>query len=126
MAIIDAIVGGQRKAAELAKLRDPRIKAKPEVVEGSLVGNWRAEHLFTLKQSRQLYAEYQQQLTDCDAEIERLVRAFEPRVDPQVKPLPPDGKKGRAWQKKRAKRARRNDKNAETKQPETEVFDLRS
>ena len=126
LAIIDAIVGGQRDAAGLAKLRDPRIKAAPEVVEASLVGNWRPEHLFTLKQSRRLYAEYQQQLTDCDVEIERLVQAFEPRVDPEVKPLPPDRKKGRSWQKKRATRARRNLKEPETKEPETEVFDLRT
>ena len=72
LAIIDAILEGQRDPVELAKLRDPRIKARPEVIEKSLVGNWQPEHLFTLKQSRRLYAEYQQQLAECDAEIERL------------------------------------------------------
>jgi transposase len=44
-----AIVAGQRDAAELAKLRDPHIKAHAETIRKSLVGNWRSEHLFTLK-----------------------------------------------------------------------------
>jgi hypothetical protein len=59
LASIDAILEGQRDPAELAKLRDPRVKAPPEVIEKSLVGHWRSEHLFTLKQSRRLYASYQ-------------------------------------------------------------------
>ncbi|MGH9628367.1 MAG: hypothetical protein ACRD7E_08525 [Bryobacteraceae bacterium] len=99
LAIIDAVVQGERNPAELAKLRDPRIKAEPEVIEKSLVGEWQTEHLFTLRQSRRLYEEHQQQIAECDAEIERLVATFEPRVDPEVKPLPPDGKKNRNYAK---------------------------
>ena len=52
LAIVDAILAGQRDAAVLAKLRDPHIKAHAETIRKSLVGNWRSEHLFTLKQSR--------------------------------------------------------------------------
>jgi hypothetical protein len=55
LAIVDAILAGQRDPAELAKLRDIRIKADPETIRKSLVGNWRPEHLFTLRQSRELY-----------------------------------------------------------------------
>src|SRR5450631_4594770 len=54
-AIVDAILAGQRDGAELAKLRDPRIKADTETIRKSLEGNWRPEHLFTLGQSRDLY-----------------------------------------------------------------------
>ena len=43
LAIVDAILAGQRDAAELAKLRDPHIKAHEETIRKSLVGNWRAE-----------------------------------------------------------------------------------
>jgi transposase len=60
LAIVDAILPGQRDAAELAKLRDPHIKVQAETICKSLVGNWRPEHLFTLKQSRELYRTYQQ------------------------------------------------------------------
>jgi transposase len=38
MAIVDAIVAGQRDASELAKLRDSRIKADVETIRKSLVG----------------------------------------------------------------------------------------
>ena len=107
LAIIDAILEGQRDPAELAKLRDPRVKAPPEVIEKSLVGHWRPEHLFTLKQSRRLYASYQQQIAECDTEIERRVGTFPARVDPEVKPLPPDGKKKRNYNKNRKRRAPR-------------------
>jgi len=117
LAIIDAILMGERDPVELAKLRDPRIKARPEIIEKSLVGNWQPEHWFTLKQSRRLYAEYQQQLAECDAEIERLVAEFQPRVDPEVKPLAPDSKKSRNHAKKRKKRAQK---------PGTREFDLRT
>jgi transposase len=55
MSIVDAIVAGERDAVVLAKLRDPRVKASEEILRKALVGNWRAEHLFTLKQSRDLY-----------------------------------------------------------------------
>ena len=50
-------------------MRDSRIKASPETIEKSLVGTWRAEHLFTLKQSRDLYRMYQQQILECDREL---------------------------------------------------------
>ena len=91
MAILDAILAGQRDPVELAKLRDPRIKASEEVIRKSLVGNCRAEYLFTLRQSRDLYQTYQHQILDCDREVEKLVSSFEPRVDPTEKPLSPTG-----------------------------------
>jgi len=52
VAIVDAILDGQRDPAELAKLRDRRVKADEETIRKSLVGNWKAEHLFTLKRKR--------------------------------------------------------------------------
>ena len=66
-------------------------------------------------QSRLLYKAYQQEIAACDQEIEKLVSAFEPRVDPVQKPLPPDRKRNRNEQKKRKKRGL----------PKTE-FDLRT
>jgi transposase len=81
LAIVDAILAGQRDAAELAKLRDPRIKAADEIIRKSLVGTWRSEHLFTLRQSREFYRFYQQQIVSCDLEIEKMLLEFEPRTD---------------------------------------------
>jgi transposase len=104
LAIVDAILNGERDPAALAQLRDPRIKATAETIQKSLVGHWQAEHLFVLRQSRLLYQTYQQQIAECDQEIERLVGTFEPRVDPAQKPLPPDRKRNRNAPKKRKKR----------------------
>ena len=92
MAIIDAILTGQRQATELAKLRDPHIKADAETIRKSLVGHWRKEHLFTLKQSREMYRFCQKQIEDCDREIEALAGSTPPRVDPDERPLPPNQK----------------------------------
>jgi transposase len=104
LAIVDAISEGERDPAVLAKLRDARIKASAETIHKSLVGNWQPEHLFVLRQSRLLYKTYQQEIAGCDQEIEKLVSAFEPRIDPAQKPLPPDRKRNRNAQKKRKKR----------------------
>jgi len=102
LAILDAIVAGQRDPAVLAQLRDPRIQASEETIRKSLEGNWRAEHILALKQRLALYRSYRDQIQDCDREIEKLVAAFEPKVDPEQKPLPVDRKQKQRRRKKRS------------------------
>ena len=53
LAIIDAILGGERDPAILAQHRNKNIKASVEAVERSPIGNYREEHIFTLRKSRQ-------------------------------------------------------------------------
>jgi transposase len=106
LAIIDAILDGERSPTVLARLRDPRIQASAETIQKSLVGTWQPEHLFVLRQSRLLFRTYQQEIVKCDQEIERRIGTFPPRVDPQQKPLPPDHKRHRNAQKKRKKQGR--------------------
>lgn len=77
LAIVDAIVGGNADPQELAKLRNHRIKASVETVTKSLVGDYRAEHIFTLKQSLISYRHYQQLIADCDQEVQRRIHAFD-------------------------------------------------
>jgi len=103
LAILDAILAGERDPATLAKLRDQRIKATSETVIKSLHGNWREEHLFTLRQSLELYRFYVGQIATSDLKIESLLADFTPRVDPEQKPLPADGKKNRSAAKRRKK-----------------------
>lgn len=111
LAILDAIVAGERDPAVLAKLRDPRIKAREETIRQSLEGHWRAEHILVLKQRLSLYRSYEDQINDGDREIERLLAAFEPRVDPQEKPLPEDRK---PEQRRRRKKSGNPDLNMRT------------
>jgi len=77
LAILDAIVAGNTNPEELAKLRDYRIKASVETVTQSLVGDYRPEHIFTLKQSLKAYRYYQQLLADCDQEVQQRIESFE-------------------------------------------------
>src|SRR5438445_3772552 len=77
LAIVDAIVAGKTNPQELAKLRDHRIKASIETVTKSLVGDYRPEHIFTLKQSLTAYRYYQQLIADCDHEIQQRIEAFD-------------------------------------------------
>ncbi len=82
LAIVDAILAGQRDPLELAKLRGERIKASEAVIAKSLVGDYRHEHLFTLKQSLEGYRSYQKMIDACDREIRRHLEEFQPTTTP--------------------------------------------
>src|ERR1700688_1631629 len=58
LAIVEAILAGERNPYILAKLRNDRIKASEAVIAKSLVGDYRPEHLFTLRQSLVAYHYY--------------------------------------------------------------------
>jgi transposase len=86
LAIVDAILAGERNPSKLAALRDPKIAASAETIAESLVGDYRPEHLFTLRQSLQAYRQYQQWISACDTEIEKHLRQFS-NAPCQLKPL---------------------------------------
>jgi transposase len=89
LSILDAILAGERNPAVLAKLKDPRVKASEETIVKSLVGDYRPEHVFTLRQSLTAYRYFQKLIAECDCEIEKLLHQFEAKVDVKAKPLPP-------------------------------------
>ena len=88
LAIIEALLAGQRDPNELASFKDRRIKATKAIIAKSLVGNYTAEHLFVLKQSLESYKHYQLLIHDCDAQIQALLQAFDSQRDPAQNPLP--------------------------------------
>jgi transposase len=88
MAILGAILAGERDPHKLARLRDPHIKATEATIAKSLVGDYRREHLFTLSQSVAAYRHYQQLLAACDAEIEQLLEEFSGGAGPDAPALP--------------------------------------
>lgn len=69
--IIRAIVAGERDPEQLAGLREAGCKHSVEEIEMALTGTWRAEHLYVLKQSLELYDFYTEKIEACDAEISR-------------------------------------------------------
>jgi len=86
LAILDAILGGERRPEVLAELRNPRIRASKETIVKALTGTWRAEHLFTLRLSLHAYRSYQAQIEECDTELQRMLATFESRADPSGTP----------------------------------------
>jgi transposase len=102
LTILDAIVAGERDPAVLARLRDPRIKAGEQTIRKSLEGTWRAEHVLALQQRLSLYRTYLERISECDTEIEKLVAAFEPMVDPDEKPMPEDRKQKQRRRRKKS------------------------
>ena len=95
LAILDSILAGERNPEILANLKDPRIKADHKTIVKSLTGDYRSEHIFTLKQALQAYRHYRQMIRDCDTEIERHLNEFESRIDLDNPSDPPP--KPRRW-----------------------------
>jgi hypothetical protein len=69
MRIIRAVLDGERDPLVLARLRDRRCKNSEQTIARSLNGNFRPEHLFSLKQAVDLYEFYQGQIAECDRQI---------------------------------------------------------
>src|SRR5215469_3970836 len=55
MAILRAIVGGERDAQKLAKLRDRRCSKTQQEIAEQLNGHWRDDHIFSLQQALKMY-----------------------------------------------------------------------
>lgn len=73
--IIRAILSGQHEPAQLASLRDRSCKASEETFVHALIGNYREEHLFELRQALELFEIYQAKIAECDRRIaETLAR----------------------------------------------------
>ena len=88
-AILNAILAGERDPQTLAALKDHRIKASHDTIAKSLRGDWRAEHLFTLRQTQALWQQHQTLIAECDAQIQSMLQAFDAKADLQSAPLPP-------------------------------------
>lgn len=72
LAIVRAILAGERDPARLAALCDPRIfNRKRAAVERVLHGRWKDEHLFALRQALAGWEFCEAQVKECDAAIAR-------------------------------------------------------
>lgn len=107
LAIIRAIVAGERNPQVLAALKHSRIQSSTAKIAAALTGDYRSEHVFVLQQELSLWEFYQAQIAACDAQIEQCLNQFTPKVDLAQAPLP------------KPKRCQRNSGNA----PD---FDLRT
>jgi transposase len=97
-AILKAILAGERDPHKLAALRDPRVKASEEQIVRYLEGNWQEDLLFVLKQEQEAYEFCQQQMAECDRQLQQYLQQREDRS--QGASLPQEMRKGRLVRKK--------------------------
>jgi transposase len=97
-AILKAILAGERDPHKLAALRDPRVKASEEQIARYLEGNWQEDLLFVLKQEQEAYEFCQQQMAECDRQLQQYLQQREDRS--QGASLPQEMRKGRLVRKK--------------------------
>jgi transposase len=90
MRIVTAIAAGERSPERLADLCEKSIlKTKRDRVVASLKGNYKSEHIFALKQALCAYDFYQNQITECDKQIEALLNDHTDSMPPPTNLTPP-------------------------------------
>lgn len=96
MAIMQAILAGERDPRKLAALADPQVKASKAVIAKSLQGNWREELLFVLSQEVGIYRGCRENVVACDRKLQYLLQGMESKVDLKMQPIGPRPKGKRA------------------------------
>jgi len=93
MAIIRAILRGERDTHKLAAMRDRKCRRSVEEIAAALTGDYRQEHLFVLKQSVECYDFYQAQIQQCDQEMIHALAKFDTKIDVSKVHLKPPRRK---------------------------------
>jgi transposase len=102
MAILRAIVAGERNPQRLAALCNGRIQATTEQVAHSLEGNWRPDLLFVVAQQLRTYDHDQQQIALCDQQLQTHFRTL-PVCQASTSAAPAQPSAAKQRQKKRKK-----------------------
>jgi transposase len=71
MAIVQAIVNGERDPQRLAALRNPACRKSEAAIAEQLTGHWREDHLFSLRQGLKMYQAITARMTEYEQEILR-------------------------------------------------------
>ena len=80
MAIVEAIIKGERHAENFLVHVDKNIRADRATIVKSLEGNWRSEQLFILEDCYKNYQYYKERITCCDAAIEKQLQRCQTHV----------------------------------------------
>lgn len=84
LAILRAIVAGERDPHKLAQLRQPGCKHSEAEIVKALTGTWDDAQLFVLQQALDLFDYYTTKLAECDRKLEQQYQAMESRAEPQA------------------------------------------
>jgi len=83
MKILKALLAGERDPQVLAGHRDRRCHSSQQTIAQSLIGNYRDEHLFALRQALELYEIYQSKIADCEQAIVAQLKSYPDASDDQ-------------------------------------------
>ena len=73
MRMLRAIAKGEHDPVTLARMKHPQVKKSDEEIAKALTGDYRPEHLFTLKQALETYDFYQRQILECDQQVQQYM-----------------------------------------------------
>jgi transposase len=93
MRIMRAIIDGKHDPKSLATLRERGCHSSEADFVKALIGNYREEHLFALRQVVELFDTYQEKIKECDQQREVALAAFDKVA--QAKHLPGKSSKSR-------------------------------
>lgn len=90
MAIVGAIVAGERDPLALAALRDGRCHKSEKEIAEHLRGTWREEHIFNLRKAYEAVGFLDGQIADYDNKVAAMFAAMAEKCDNEPPPpLPP-------------------------------------
>jgi transposase len=87
LAMLRAIIAGERDAERLAVFRQPGCKHSFAEIVKALTGTWDDAQIFILKQSVDLFDYYTSKIIECDGQLEQQYQAMESRWEKDA-PLP--------------------------------------
>src|SRR2546423_857512 len=109
LAILDAILAGERDPHKLAALANYRVKQSQAQIEAALTGDYRPELLFVVGQALENYRQLQRQIAQCDLSIEKHLAAIVERTHPKQAPgqsaALPEGATAKASKQRKAQDA---------------------
>jgi transposase len=101
LAIVRAIVAGERDPDRLAALRDRRCKKSVKEIAEHLTGTWREEHLFNLQMGLRRYDEIMQVIAEYDAQLRSWIAEMAPPDRREVSiPAHPNAGKEKAMRRR--------------------------
>ena len=88
MAIIRAIIDGERDPFKLVRMVSARVKATPAKIVAALAGDYRPEHVFALKIALEMFDHYTDKIIQCDQSLAQYLASIETNASALEKTLP--------------------------------------
>jgi transposase len=109
MAILRALVSGERDPARLAALRHHGCRKSTQEIERYLTGTWRDEHLFNLASALRLFDALETEIASYEARLLKELEALQPpEREQQPAPAHPNPAKERAIKNRGEQQTRTN------------------